>query len=173
MDGTPFDRIVRTLSGRGSRRRLVALLGSLSVLRARPVRAQLDVPACRVEGDVCTHLTGCCDALVCATSAINPNYGVCIPGEGEHVAVTTQIVPPYSDGIVTELGAGLVEAEAAEAEAVAFIAEQEAAEDARRTKHRTRKDTKRAKRRTRLDAARARKRARKSGETTAAQTETG
>jgi hypothetical protein len=157
MDGTQFDRILCTLSGRATRRRLVAV-SLLAPLRERPVRAQLDAPACRAEGDVCTHLTGCCDALVCATSAINPNYGVCIPGEGDHVAVTTQIVTPFREGIVTELGAGLVEAEAAEVEAVALIAEQEAAEDARRTTRRTRKDTKRAKKRTRRDTRQARKR---------------
>ena len=32
-------------------------------------------------GAVCTHRKGCCEGLVCATSHINPNYQVCIPGE--------------------------------------------------------------------------------------------
>ena len=162
MTRTQFDRLARALSGMTSRRGLVGVLSALWLLKTRPAHAatQLEVAACSAEGEVCTHLLGCCDALVCATSNINTNYGVCIPGEGEHVAVTTQLVVPEGDGVVALMAAELVDAEAAEAAALALIADQEAAEDARRAKHRTRKDDKRAKRRARLDAARARKRAR-------------
>ena len=162
MNGTQVNRMIPIFSGMTSRRRVFAALSALSVFRAqaRDAAGQLEVPACNAESDICTHLMGCCTGLICATSAINPNYGVCIPGEGEHAAVTSAIVVPFNDGITAETAAGLVEAEAAEAEVVALVAEQEAAEDARRTKHRTRKDNKRAKRRARLDTNRAARRAR-------------
>lgn len=162
MNGTRVHRMIEMLSGLTSRRRVFTALSALSMFRAgaRDAAGQVEVPACNAEGDICTYLTGCCTGLICTTSAINPNYGVCIPGEGDHAAVTTAIVVPFSDGVRAELAGGLVEAEAAEAEAIALVAEQEAAEDARRTKHRTRKDNKRAKRRTRLDTERAERRAR-------------
>ena len=161
------DRLRHRLSRLSTRRRLVATLGTLAVMRATPtqVASQIAVPACRAEGAVCTHLMGCCTGLVCATSHINTTYGVCIPGEGEHIAVTTHLVVPDADGVVTELAAGLVEAQAAAAAATALIAEEEAAVLARRTTRRTNNDARRLKRRTRKDAARARKRARKTGTT--------
>ena len=162
MNRTQVHRLIHILSRLTSRRRIFAALSAFSVFRAGAFGAagQIEVPACNAEGDICTHLSGCCTGLICTTSAINPNYGVCIPGEGDHAAVTTAIVAPFSDGITAEMAAGLVEAQAAEAEAVALVAEQQAAEDARRTKHRTRKDNKRAKRRSRLDTNRAARRAR-------------
>ena len=43
---------------------------------------------------------------------INPNYGVCITGEGEQVAVTTQLEVPESDGAMAQLAAELAETEA-------------------------------------------------------------
>ena len=97
MTDHPFDRLARRLSGITSRRQVLAALGALAAARLQPTQAaQLAVTTCGVEGAVCTHLKGCCEGLVCTTSHINPSYGVCIAGEGEHLAVTTQLVVPSS-----------------------------------------------------------------------------
>ncbi|MDF3043081.1 MAG: hypothetical protein K0Q71_5787, partial [Thermomicrobiales bacterium] len=85
MTDHPFDRLARRLSGITSRRQVLAALGALAAARLQPTQAaQLAVTTCGAAGAVCTHLKGCCEGLVCATSHINPNYGVCIAGEGEH-----------------------------------------------------------------------------------------
>jgi hypothetical protein len=76
---------------------------------------------------------GCCSGLICTTSHINPNYGVCIPGEGEHLAVTTRLVVPASDGGMAQMAAELVEAEEAAAAAETVLAEQATAKDSRRS----------------------------------------
>ena len=86
-------------------------------------------------------IKGCCDGLVCATSLINPNYGVCISGEGDQVAVTSQLVVPESDGVMAQLAAELAEAEADGAEGAQVIEARQSAQDTRRSKHRTRKDS--------------------------------
>ena len=116
---------------------------------ADPGRPQLQVATCGAAGAVCTHLKGCCEGLVCATSHINPNYGVCIPGEGEHLAVTTQLVVPASDGVVAQLAAELAETEEAGAAAAEVLEARQTAKDDRRTKRRSRKDTQRSKHRSR------------------------
>ena len=87
-------------------------------------------------GAVCTHRKGCCDELVCATSHINPNYGVCIAGEGEHRAVTTQLVVLRDDAVVTTLPAEQAETE--EAAAVEVIEARQTAKDSRRSTRRSR-----------------------------------
>jgi hypothetical protein len=163
MTGFQFDRITRVFSRMTSRRSLVGGLSALWIVSGRPARAatQLEVAACSAEGEVCTHLMGCCDGFFCATSHINTTYGVCIPGEGEHVAVTTQLVVPEGDGVVELLAAELVEAEADGAAAAEVMTARETKEDDRRSRRRTRKDDKRAKRRTRADTKRTRKRERK------------
>ena len=94
MTDRPFDCLARFLSGTTSRRQTLAALGALASARRQSTQAatQLEVATCGTAGAVCTHLKGCCKGVVCATSHINPNYGVCIPGEGEHRAVTTQLV---------------------------------------------------------------------------------
>jgi hypothetical protein len=103
--------------------------------------------------------------VVCATSHINPNYGVCIPGEGEHLAVTTQLVVPASDGVVAQLAAELAETEEAGAAAVDVLEARQTAKDDRRTKRRSRQDTQRSKHRSRQDTHRSNKRARRTGDT--------
>ena len=94
MSDHHFARLARFLSGTTSRRQALAALGALAAVRRQPTRAatQLEVATCGAAGAVCTYLNGCREGVVCATSHINPNYGVCIPGEGEHRAVTTQLV---------------------------------------------------------------------------------
>jgi hypothetical protein len=158
-----LDRIARLLSRAGSRRQALAALGALVAGRvhAGEAASQLEAPACGAEGAVCTHLVGCCAGLVCATSLINTNYGVCIPGDGGHLAVTDQLVVPESEGVTTELAAELTEAEAAAADGAELVAAAQAAQDARRADQRTGKDTRQSTQRSRTASKRARKRARR------------
>src|SRR5215212_1661007 len=144
MTDHPFDRLARLLSGSRSRRQALAALGALVAARLHPTRAasQLEGAGCGVAVAVCTMIKGCCDGLVCATSMINPNYGVCISGEGEQVAVTSQLVVPQSDGVMAQLAAELAQEEADGATAEQAVAAQQSAQDTRRSKHRSRKDAK-------------------------------
>ena len=114
---------------------MLAALGALGAARLQPTQAatQLECATCGAAGAVCPHLKGCCEGLVCATSHINPTYGVCITGEGEHLAVTTQLVVPASDGGMAQMAAELVEAEEAAAAAETVLAEQATAKDSRRS----------------------------------------
>ena len=164
MTDHPFDRLARRFAGITSRRQALAALGALAAARLHLTQAasQLEVAGCGAAGAVCTMIKGCCDGLVCATSTINPNYGVCISGEGEQVAVTSQLVVPESDGVLAQLAAELAEAEADGAEGAQVIEARQSAQDTRRSKHRTRKDSKRSKKRSRQDTHQASKR----GETT-------
>lgn len=158
MDGNAFDRLTRLLTGPASRRKLIAAAGALVL--TRPARARAQGAACGAEGDVCTHLAGCCDGMVCATSFINTSYGVCVPGEGDKRAVSSGLVVPESDGVVAEMTAIL--AQAATTEGVDLAAQRAAEQSERRTKRRTRKDTKRAKKRTRRDTQQSRRATRRS-----------
>jgi hypothetical protein len=146
MTDRPFDCLARFLSGTTSRCQTLAALGALAAARRQSTQAatQLDVAICGAAGAVCTPLKGCCAGLVCATSHINPNYGVCIPGEGEHLAVTTRLVVPASAGVVEQLAALALTEEDGVAAAEVLEARQ-TAKDTRRS----RKDTHRAKKRSR------------------------
>jgi hypothetical protein len=173
MTDHPFDRLTRRLSRTTSRRQTLAALGALAAARLQPTQAaQLQVATCGAEGAVCTHLKGCCEGLVCATSHINPNYGVCIAGEGGHVAVTTQLVVPGDDAVVTTLTAELAEAEEDGAAAAEVLEARQAAKDDRRITRRSRQDTQRSKQRSRKDTKRSRKRARRTNTTTGTTTGT-
>jgi hypothetical protein len=170
MTRSQLDHIARTLCVLISRRSLVATSGALLALKRGSTNAasQLQPPSCSAQGAVCTQLLGCCDGLVCATSVINPNYGVCISGEGEQVAVTSQLVVPASDGVMAQLAAELAETATDGATADQAVAAQQSAQDMRRSTHRTRKDAKRSKKRSRRDTHQANKR----GETTDTDTDT-
>jgi hypothetical protein len=156
MHDIEFDRIARALSLLTSRRGLVAALGALVAMRRRPVQAasQLQPASCSAEGEVCTHLLDCCSGLVCGTSYINTNYGVCVPGEGDIAPVTSSLVTPGSEAMVTEVAAEL--AQLASAESVDQQAERAAALKARRDKRDTRLSTKRTKRKERRARQKAR-----------------
>src|SRR5215211_5557511 len=160
MTRSQLDHIARTLCVLISRRSLVATSGALLALKRGSTNAasQLQPPSCSAQGAVCTMNHGCCDGLVCATSVINPNYGVCISGEGEQVAVTSQLVVPASDGVMAQLAAELAETATDGATADQAVAAQQSAQDTRRTTHRTRKDAKRSKKRSRKDTHQASKR---------------
>jgi hypothetical protein len=94
----------------------------------------------------------------CATSHINTNYGVCIPGDGDHLAVTHQLVVPPSDGLTAELGAALTDTEADAAAAAEIVDARAQAADTRRAERQTRQDTQKANKRSRKDAKQARRR---------------
>jgi hypothetical protein len=161
MHDPQFDRLARILSGSSSRRQALAALATLALVRPTPAHAaQVEVAACSAEGDVCTHLVGCCDGLVCATSMINTNYGVCIPGDGDHLAVTDQLVVPDSAGITAELGAALTDTEADAAAAAEILDARAEATDTRRDEQQTRQGTKKANKRSRKDRKQARRRSR-------------
>ena len=83
MDDAKFDRLARAFGMSGSRRWLLALIGAvIGMLGPRAARgSQLGPATCGEQGAVCTLLSGCCDGLTCATSAINTSYGICVPGE--------------------------------------------------------------------------------------------
>src|SRR5829696_5383341 len=98
MTDHPFDRLARRFAGITSRRQALAA----ARLHLTQAASQLEVAGCGAAGAVCTMIKGCCDGLVCATSTINPNYGVCVAGEGDQVAVTTQLVVPESDGVLAQ-----------------------------------------------------------------------
>ena len=173
MTDHPFDRLARRLSRTTSRREALAALGALAAARLHSTQAaQLAVTTCGAAGAVCTHLKGCCEGLVCATSHINPNYGVCIAGEGGHVAVTTQLVVPGDDAIVTTLTAELAETEEDGAAAAEVIEARQTAKDSRRSTRRSRNDTQRSKKRSRKDTQRSTTRARRTTDTTGTTTGT-
>jgi hypothetical protein len=105
MDERRFDRLSRTLARTGTRRTLAAAaFGGFAAFVARRAGAAQLVPAtCAAQGQVCTLLYGCCEGLTCATSMINPSYGVCAPGgSGGMVAVSTQLVVPSNGSATTD-----------------------------------------------------------------------
>lgn len=106
MDSRHFDRLTRRLSRNLTRRGALAGAGGLFLARRQQTRAaQLGPSTCGASGDVCTMLVGCCSGLTCVTSAINTNYGVCVPGDGGTIAAGTGLISPFSDEIETELAA--------------------------------------------------------------------
>src|SRR5215213_10551934 len=118
MTDRDFDRLARLLAGASSRRQALATLGALAAARLHPTQAatQIEIPACGEAGAVCIPIKGCCEGLVCATSTINPAYGVCVTGEGGMLPVSDSLVVPTGTGIQEEL-AQEVSAAAADATA--------------------------------------------------------
>jgi hypothetical protein len=101
MHDRQVDRLARRLGRRLARRELLATIGAalMAIMPGRS-RAQIAVPSCRAEGEACTHLAGCCAGLLCATSMINVNDVVCIPGEGDVAVVTRALVTPGDAAMV-------------------------------------------------------------------------
>ena len=157
MDGHVFDRIARTLSTSTSRRRTFAALGAILLGRALTAQAatQIQVPACGAAGAVCTLMHGCCSGLTCATSGLNPAYGVCVTGSGGMAQVSDHIVVPKSEGLETELAQEVTEAKAASDAAIAAATTEETERqtriDTRRATKDTRRTTQRTERQTRAD----------------------
>jgi len=178
MTDQQFDRLARVLSGSRSRRQALAVLGALAAARVRSTHAasQIEIAACGESGAVCTLIKGCCTGLVCATSMINPAFGVCVAGEGGMLPVSDGIVVPTGDGITEELAQEVSAAAAGSTEAASALTtkdtEIQARKDARQLResnrrtrvrankteqqnrkatHRTTRDTKRATRDTNQD----------------------
>jgi hypothetical protein len=165
MNDAKFDRMARAFAMTVSRRWLVALAGAATGVLGQQAASgsQLGPATCGEQGAVCTLLSGCCDGLTCATSAINTSYGICVPGDGGMVSTGTTLISPFSETAVEEVTA-LVQAVPAapttdpQAEREARIAEIRARKDAKRTKRKTRLDTHRTNVQTRKDANRTEKR---------------
>ena len=164
MNDAKFDRLAQAFAKTVSRRWLVALAGAAAgILRQEAARgSQLGPPTCGEQGAVCTLLSGCCDGLTCATSAINTSYGICVPGEGGMVSTGTTLISPFSETAVEEV-APLVQAASTapttdpQAEREAHIAELRARKDAKSSKRKTRLDSKRSTQQTRRDEQRNRR----------------
>ncbi len=142
MDGTQFDRIVRTLAGLRSRRHLLAALVAVVLPRTMPAHAnQIETPACAEAGAVCTLIRGCCSELVCATSYINTSYGVCVAGTGGMLPVSDDIVMPSSEGIVAELAQEVSDVASSATTTTDPNADRQARIDAKRVKKSNRRST--------------------------------
>src|SRR3954451_14209616 len=146
MTGTEFDHFVRGLSSAMSRRGVLAAIGPMFAVPPLG-QGQVRRPSCGAEGEVCTPLVGCCAGLLCATSMINVNYGVCIPGEGEIAPVTRALVIPGDQQMVNAL---LEEELARQDEAVLaadLLDERDALLQEQRDRQRAKKQTQRDRRR--------------------------
>lgn len=159
MDGATFDRLVRTLGKRVSRRGAVGVAGTLAIAGIRGASAnQLTPSTCGASGDVCTMLMGCCDGLTCVTSAINTNYGVCVAGEGGTVSIGTTLISPFSENVEQEVAA-IAASETTSTttttdpalEREQRLAEIKARKDARRTEQQSRRTTQKTTQQTRRD----------------------
>lgn len=159
MDDARFDRFVRMLATRVSRRGAVGVAGTLAIAGIRGASAnQLTPSTCGASGDVCTMLMGCCDGLTCVTSAINTNYGVCVAGEGGTVSIGTTLISPFSENVEQEVAA-IAASETTSTttttdpalEREQRLAEIKARKDARRSKQKTRRTTKQSEQQNRRD----------------------
>jgi hypothetical protein len=162
MTNTPVIRCRRTLARLLSRRSI--LVGASAVLGAsvpRHTRAQRQAPTCGAEGEVCTHLAGCCAGLVCATSMINTTYGICIPGEGDVAAVTRALVTPGDADMVAALGEELVDREEEAVLAEELLDERTARIEERQERQRAKQQKQRARRRDHRAHVQARRRGRR------------
>ena len=158
MGADDFDRFARAFGDGLTRRGVIALLSGFVAVKTRAASAvQLGPAACGQSGAVCTMIMGCCEGLTCVTSAINVNYGVCVPGgSGGTVAATTSLISPQSEGVVDQLAGATTETSATtsttstttdkEAEKQARIAQRKARKNAHRSRIRSRRDDQQAKR---------------------------
>jgi hypothetical protein len=159
MDDNDFDRFARTFARIVSRRGVLAAAGALAAGFAdRSARAAQLVPStCGAEGQVCTLLMGCCSGFTCATSVINTNYGVCVPGDGGTVTVGTTLISPGSEEAAQEVAALATDATTStssttttdpEADREARQAEKQARKTDRKNKQETRRSTRKTNRQT-------------------------
>ncbi|MBA3449747.1 MAG: hypothetical protein H0T18_00890 [Chloroflexia bacterium] len=81
------------------------MAGLAFVRRESTVANQLSPATCGASGEISTQLIGCCYGLVCATSSINVNYGVCIPGDGGSITVGPSLISPFGEGVADHVAA--------------------------------------------------------------------
>lgn len=146
MNASNFDQFTRAFGRPASRRGLLALAGGFMALRRHQGdAAQLSPDSCASTGEVCTLLYGCCSGLSCATSAINPSYGVCVPGDGGTVSTGTALVVPSNGGdaaaapVTTDTSTSTTTTDP-QAEREQKIAEKKSRRDAHRNRVELRKD---------------------------------
>jgi hypothetical protein len=154
MDHTRFDQLVRSFSRSRSRRGLLAAAGGFIALGFKPAGANQLLPAtCAQTGQVCTMLYGCCSGLTCATSSINPSYGVCVPGEGGMVTTGTSLVVPFdsSDTAQAQSVSNAVTDTSTSTTTTTTIDDREAEQDAREAERDARKAQVEARRDTKKD----------------------
>jgi hypothetical protein len=163
MDGNDFDQYARTFARIVTRRGVLAAAGALAAgFAARSARAaQLAPSTCGAEGQVCTLLMGCCSGFTCATSVINTNYGVCVPGDGGTVTVGTTLISPGSEEAAQEVAALATDATTStssttttdpEADREARQAEKQARKTDRKNKQQTRRNSRKSNRETQRNA---------------------
>ena len=144
MNGSKFDRLTRTLARGVSRRGILVTAGALALGKGQPsIAAQLTPSTCAAAGEVCTLMRGCCDALTCVTSAINTNYGVCVPGDGGTVAIGTTLISPFSEGAQQEVAALAADATTDTTSTTTTATDLEAEREARIAEKKARKDDQR------------------------------
>ena len=95
-------------------------------------------------------IAGCCTGLVCATSTINPTYGVCVAGEGGMLPVSDSLIVP-TEGIEEELAQAVSEASADSTAAQSALTTEESDRQAKIDAKRAKKDTRRSTRRSKND----------------------
>jgi hypothetical protein len=168
MTGHYFDRLTRLLAGSRSRRQALAALGAMAFARSTPVHAatQIEIAACGEAGAVCTMIKGCCSGLVCATSYLNPAYGVCVTGEGDMLPVSDDIVVPTGDGIEVELAQEVSEAATASAAAQSALTTEQTERQTRITTRRTNKQSRRTARRSKNNTQQSTRRSNRSARRT-------
>ncbi len=146
MNASNFDQFTRAFGRPASRRGLLALAGGFMALRRYQAdAAQLSPGSCASTGEVCTLHFGCCSGLSCASSAINPSYGVCVPGDGGAVSTGTALVVPFDESDAAAAQPATDTSTAAtttdpQAEREQRIAEKKTRRDAHRNRVELRKD---------------------------------
>ena len=156
MNSTRFDQIVRTFAAIGSRRGFLAALGGLAALTSQRARANQAPPSCGSTGDVCTMLLGCCAGLTCATSAINPSYGVCVPGEGAMTTSGTALVLPF-DGDDAAAAQTVVDSTTTTDTTTTTLEDRQAEIEARKAEKQSRKASRKSEQQSRRDTQQARR----------------
>jgi hypothetical protein len=147
MNGRNFDTLCRQLVKPGSRRAFVAAIGAAFFARsARAAASAAQVPAaCGAAGDVCTLALGCCDGMTCATSYMNPSYGVCVSGgSGGMLPVADSVISPESDGVDSQLQAAMTAAAVTDTTTSSTTTDKQTRRDARQSKQSSRRSTRKS-----------------------------
>lgn len=99
MDGQQFDRLAKGFASTLTRRRALRLVLATAAasVAARTGRVEAVFPLCAEDGEGCTLWVRCCGGLVCASSLLNPNAGVCRPGSGASAAADPPPSRPPED----------------------------------------------------------------------------
>ena len=147
MHARNFDTLTRRLVTPRSRRAFVAAIGAAFFARSAGAAAPAaQVPAaCGAAGDVCTLALGCCDGMTCATSYMNPSYGVCVSGgSGGMLPVADSVISPEGDGIETQLQAALSTTSLTSTTTSSTTTDKQTRRDAKQSKRSSRRSTRKS-----------------------------